>query len=328
MYYVYEWYIVGSGEIIYVGKGKGRRYKVKSQRNAFLTDMLKRYNCQSRIIKEFEDEKEAYEFEYDRIQQLKEDGQCVCNIHCGGAGGTGEMWTDELRREYSEKNVMKDARQRKRMSEKNPMKDPETAKRVNSQKRRAVIIDGVRYESLNEVREAFHTSNDCIRNWCKKGITPQGLSCRYEDEEQVTFSDVRYNKGGCKAIVYQGKTYESAIDLAKALGCGVGRIYSWAKRGFSPEGEPCRYLADHDEHIYENRHAIRNRNKAKPVVINGVQYGSCSEASEKLHLKKSTLYAYINGSRSNKKYICEYGNQQPSRGNTDNSTAKGSTTNG
>ena len=33
MYYVYEWYNVDTGEILYVGKGTGNRYKVKHGRN-------------------------------------------------------------------------------------------------------------------------------------------------------------------------------------------------------------------------------------------------------------------------------------------------------
>lgn len=33
MYYVYEWYNVDTGEILYVGKGKGYRYKVTHGRN-------------------------------------------------------------------------------------------------------------------------------------------------------------------------------------------------------------------------------------------------------------------------------------------------------
>ena len=134
MYYVYEFYIVDTDEIVYVGKGTGRRYKVTSQRNELLTKMLAQNSCESRIVKTFENEKDAFAFEFDYINELKARGQCVCNIHSGGAGGSGEYWTEELRKEYSEKNVMKSPEQRKRMSANNPMKNPEIAKRTNGKK--------------------------------------------------------------------------------------------------------------------------------------------------------------------------------------------------
>ena len=100
MYYVYEFYIVETNEIIYVGKGKGDRYKVKYHRNKLLTEKLNTYNCDSRIIKYFDNEKDAFMYEYEYIKLLKEQGLCSCNIYPGGAGGSGEYWTDELRKGY------------------------------------------------------------------------------------------------------------------------------------------------------------------------------------------------------------------------------------
>ena len=55
MFYVYEWYVVESGEIFYVGKGTRNRYKVRKH-NKFFNDFITRYNCDSRIIKEFKTE--------------------------------------------------------------------------------------------------------------------------------------------------------------------------------------------------------------------------------------------------------------------------------
>ena len=129
MYYVYEWFIVETGEVIYVGKGTGRRYKVRKH-NRLFNEMIRRFECDSRIVKEFGTEREAFEFEFVRINEMHERGQCVCNIHNGGYGGTVEWWTDELRAHYSEINVMKSEEQRKRMSENNPMKDKKIAEKT------------------------------------------------------------------------------------------------------------------------------------------------------------------------------------------------------
>lgn len=328
MYYVYEWFIVDTGEIIYVGKGKGKRYKVRSQRNKFLTDMLKRCDCDSRIVKEFETEKEAFEYEFDYIRELKAKGECVCNIYNGGAGGSGEFWTEELRKKYSEKNVMKSEHQRQRMSEKNPMKNPTICKKVISQKKRSVIIGDKIFESVKIAHEILKVATGTIIRWCKKGINRQGEKCRYADGEQIIFSDIRYNKGNCKGVIYKGVHYESQVDLAKAIDVGTRTISEWLKRGFDTKGNPCRYETDDRELAFVDRHVKRNKERARRIIVNDIAYISCDEASKVLGIPKSTLYSYLQGKKHNPKYICRYDNQQPSRVNTDKSNSEGSTTNG
>lgn len=306
MYYVYEFFIVDTGEIIYAGKGKGRRYKVQSQRNELLTQALKKYKCESRIVKEFETEKDAFEFEFSYIKELKAKGQCVCNIHSGGAGGSGEYWTDELRAEYSQNNVMKSQSQRKRMSDNNPMKNPEIARKTNAKKKKPVIIGDAEYESVTIAANKLGVAVDSVILWCRKGINAKGDKCHYKNEAQVEFQGKRYNKGGCRALTYKGKHYESPIDLAEELGCSTSRIYSWVKRGFSPDGEPCRYDDDERELSFENRFIKRNKARAKRIIVNGVVYQSCHEASIELGIPKTTLYSYLQKAKYNPKWICEY----------------------
>ncbi len=306
MYYVYEFYIVDTGEIIYAGKGKGRRYKVTSQRNHLLKKMLQQYHCESRIVKQFESEKDAFDFEYEYINQLKSQGQCVCNIHSGGAGGSGEYWTDELRKEYSENNIMKSPEQRKRMSDNNPMKNPEIAKKTNSQKQRAVIIGDKEFPSVKTAHEALGVATDTIILWCKKGVNAYGETCRYKDEEQIIYTGKRYNKGSCRSLTYKGKHYESPLDLAEELGCSASRIYAWTKRGFSPDGTPCRYDDDERKLEFENRYIKRNKTRAKAIIVNGKRYRSCTEASKALNIPKTTIYSYLQNVRHNPDFICRY----------------------
>lgn len=181
MFYVYEWYIVETGEIIYVGKGCRNRYKT-TQHNKFFRDMIKRFHCESRIIKEFESELEAYSYEHDRTVELKAIGQCVCNIYLGGTGGTTNWWTNERRHEYSERNVMKTELQRTRMKENNPMKNKEISKKVAASISKTVRINGILYNSLKEASKDFNVSDVTITNWCKKGHNPKGQICEYIDK--------------------------------------------------------------------------------------------------------------------------------------------------
>ena len=242
MYYVYEFYIIDTGEIIYAGKGKGGRYKRKCQRNRLLTEMLKKFSCDSRIIKIFDNEKDAFNFEYEYIKKLKLKGECVCNIYNGGAGGSGEYWTDELREQYSKYNVMKSETQRKRMREHNPMSNPEIAEKTNSKKRKPVIVGDKEYISIKEARKELNATYESIILWCKKGQNAKGEICYFKGQNPTEFKDKRYNKGSCKPFIYADKYYECAIDLANELNCSVYKIYRWLKKGHCPNGTQCKYI--------------------------------------------------------------------------------------
>lgn len=183
MFYVYEWYIKDTQEIIYVGKGCKNRYKV-TKHNKFFNEMIKRYKCESRIIKEFENEKDAFNYEYIRINELKAKGQCICNIYQGGTGGSTSWWTDELRKRYSENNVMKSEKQRERMKKNNPMSNNYIAEKTNGQKRRKVIIGNITYKSIKEAKKILGVSYSNLITWNKRGVTPDGEKIKIEPQKQ------------------------------------------------------------------------------------------------------------------------------------------------
>lgn len=240
MYYVYEWYIIETNEIIYVGKGINKRYKVRKRNNLF-NEFIKRYKCDSRIVRYFDNEKEAFNFEFEYINLLKEKGQCVCNIHKGGAGGSGEYWTQELREEYSKNNVMKSQTQRERMSKNNPMRNKEVAKRVAQKKSKPVIIGDKEFNSVKDAAQYYNAYTETIILWCKKGITRYGEKARYKNCEQVEYKGKRYNKGGCRELTYKDKIYETPKDLAEELNISVYKIYRWIKKGHDYDGNICHY---------------------------------------------------------------------------------------
>ena len=188
MFYVYEWYIIDTNEIIYVGKGCRNRYKV-TKHNKLFNEMIKRYSCTSRIIKRFESEKDAFNYEFERINELKKQNQCVCNINKGGFGGTIDCWDEEKRRKYSENNVMKSESQRERMRKHNPMSNPEIAEKTNGQKRIPVIIDGKRYISIKQASVEIGVAPDTINQWCKKGENTNGIICTYENKVSKAISN-------------------------------------------------------------------------------------------------------------------------------------------
>ena len=243
MFYVYEWYIKETGEIIYVGKGCRNRYKVRKH-NRLFNEMIKRYDCESRIIKTFESESEAFEYEYERIVELKSLNQCVCNINKGGSGGTVEWWTDEMRKKYSESNVMKSEAQRKRMSENNPMKNKDIAYKRGKKKRRKVVINGKLYDGLKIAAKELNVAEYTVLCWCKKGYDTYGNPCRYADEKQKPYSEFkRYNPKATnlRPVLVDGKRFMTMTDAASYLGTTIQNLSYHMKRSGICKGHKCEY---------------------------------------------------------------------------------------
>ena len=205
MFYVYEWYIKDTQEIIYVGKGCRNRYKA-TKHNKFFNEMIKRYKCESRIIKEFENEKDAFDYEYIRINQLKEKGQCICNIYEGGTGGITSWWTDDLRKQYSKNNVMKSEKQRERMKKNNPMSNNDIAEKTNGQKRRKVTIGNITYKSIKDAKQILGVSYSNLISWNRKGITPSGEKIKIEPQKQY------WNKCARQSATKLKETSKSTLE--------------------------------------------------------------------------------------------------------------------
>lgn len=259
-FYVYEWYNVDTEEVFYVGKGsKKRKDQIKNRNKNFLT-YIETHNVLSRIVKDNLTETEAFKIEKELIEFYWNKGQCSCNLMEGGTGGTSFVWTDKAKQYWSENNPMKNEEQRKRMSSQNPMYDPAIAASVGLKHRKAVIINGIQYDS--------------------------------------------------------------ASNAANALGVCEATIRAWCQRGKSPANIPCQFVKNNSLQLNADA-----KNKV-PVLIDGIYYSSIKEASLALGMNSSTYLAKcIREHKTYKGHKCEYANQQPSQGNSNNSTLEGSTTN-
>lgn len=239
MYYVYEWFVVETNEVIYVGKGSGRRYKVRKH-NHFFDDFIRRVPCSSRIIMTFDDEESAFNYEFQRVFELKALGQCVCNINVGGSGGTTNWWTDERRKEYSERNVMKSEQQRDRMKSKNPMKDPDVAKRVNAKNKKMICIGTRQYDSLASAAKEFGVGATAVNYWLDRGYAPNHEPCYYYGDP---VPEVILNKGAKtgKPVIVDGVKFETVKAAAQYIGTDPSILIKSLKAGKECKGHTCRY---------------------------------------------------------------------------------------
>lgn len=240
MFYVYEWFIVETGEIIYVGKGCRNRYKVRKH-NRFFNDMIKRYECQSRIIKHFETEKEAFNYEYERVNELKEKGQCVCNIYQGGFGGETESWTEEKREWYSEHNCMKSETQRHRMSVNNPMKNADVAKRVGLKHRKPLFVGEEIFNTYEEVANKYNVTKSAVFNWLKRGYTPDLKPIYKVGENKPNFIIKTHVTNSCQVMIGD-KIFPQLKQAAKYLNIPDSTLAYNIKKYAKYNGLVCKYV--------------------------------------------------------------------------------------
>lgn len=257
MFYVYEWFIKDTNEIIYVGKGSKRRYLSK-QHNSMFREFIKRFDCESRIIEYFESEEEAFKKEFDRISELKQCGQCVCNIAAGGYGGgwsksikTFSRWTDEARKHYSEHNVMKSEAQRKRMSDNNPMKNEEVALRVGMARRRPIIIGEMRFSCAEEVALHFGRTYTTAAEWAKRGYTPFGERAFFEDEGEKENWEALFRKrhsSNAIQISVDGIVCETMKEACKIVGADERKLKKYISANKPINGHICMYANQQPSH--------------------------------------------------------------------------------
>ncbi|MBE5850028.1 MAG: hypothetical protein E7298_07715 [Lachnospiraceae bacterium] len=206
-------------------------------------EFVKRFECDSRIVKTFENEQDAFDYEIARTIELKMQGQCVCNMSIGGGGGSDSWWTEERRKEYSQKNVMKNEKQKERMRISNPMQNKEVAKKVAEQNSRKVCVEDKIYDSLKEVAKEFEVSSQCFFYWLQRGYTRDFQRCYYYGEEPKDL--VILNHNGEKypiPVVLDGVTYRSVSQAAQAVGGKPSSLIKALKQGRTYKGHTCHYL--------------------------------------------------------------------------------------
>lgn len=239
MFYVYEWFVKESGEVFYVGKGTKNRYKVKKH-NKFFNDFIKRYDCDSRIIKTFEREQDAFAYEFERVNELKAIGQCVCNIYQGGLGGTTSWWTDEMRDIYSKKNVMKSEEQRKRMSKNNPMKNKEIAQKVNKKNKRKVCVGDNVYDGVIDVAKVYGIRDTAIQYWIQRGYSSDFKPCYYYGED-VPQIKLRNHITNTKKVYIDGILFDTVKEAAQSINTDPSVLVRALKANRTCKGHICKY---------------------------------------------------------------------------------------
>lgn len=236
-FYVYEWFNINTNEVFYVGKGCGKRAFETKKRNKIFLKYYETYPCDVRLVFQDLSEEEAFKQEKILTDFYKKKDQCQANLADAGYGGVSQVWTPELKQYWSENNPMKQEEQRLRMSIYNPMKNPEVAKKVGQTKKRAVIINGVKYDGLVDAAKDLQVCTDTILTWVKQGHNSKGEPCRYADEEEKNFIIIKPGR----PILIDGIYYETGVLAAKAIGVTPAAVSYALKHSGICKGHKCEY---------------------------------------------------------------------------------------
>lgn len=101
-FYTYIHHKADTGEIFYVGKGKGNRAFTSVGRNNFWHNVVNNHGFVVEIVDYFESEKIAFIHERALIAHFRSLGVRLCNATDGGEGPSGAKRSDDTRRKMSE----------------------------------------------------------------------------------------------------------------------------------------------------------------------------------------------------------------------------------
>lgn len=113
-YYVYIWYIDATKEVFYVGKGTGNRVTSMKNRNPYFKNVRNKFKCSYEIVKYFDNEEEAYDYELKLGKEYKAKGQAWC---CYVLGKVKKFISKETRMKISAKLKGVKPRQKRNLTE-------------------------------------------------------------------------------------------------------------------------------------------------------------------------------------------------------------------
>lgn len=123
-FYTYAHKKLSNGDIFYIGKGTGYRFKSLKSRSKFWFNVVEKHGFVPEILAYWDTDAEASAHEQFLIKCFKEKGITLCNLTDGGDGRRGVTNTPEVRAAHSE---------RMKNPELNPSKRPEVLEKFKGE---------------------------------------------------------------------------------------------------------------------------------------------------------------------------------------------------
>lgn len=194
MFYTYAHYTADTNEIFYIGKGTGKRFNQKANRNRWWHNKVNKHGFTSKILAHWKTEKEALDHEEFFIKCFRDLGKKLVNLAVGGRCNSGWQHSDETRAQMSKvhKGRPRSDYERKRLSEslkgltksqqhKDALSKAKTGSKVPlTWKPVFCITNNTLYSSLTEAAEKTGRDPSHIVKCCKGKIKQiKGMEFKY-----------------------------------------------------------------------------------------------------------------------------------------------------
>lgn len=338
-FYVYEYYIISTNTVFYVGKGTGKRYKNTWARNDDFKRIIEenKENYDVRIVKYFDNEDDSFAYENELIAFYRDKLKLnLCNKNYGGLGGVSGVWTEEKRKYQSVHNPMKAEEQRERMRKNNPSKNPETFKKKAIKNGTVILFYGKKYYTFKELADAWGvTQNTVSVSWRnrlelvqKLVSSPTNKNGPFTEEEKESIKNgllraewdkkPKYTKGNGFSIF--GVDYISKKQATEILQVDKGTILKWKEREKEilekyPEIKGVqRPLTNKEKYRIghtSSKAIISHKKRTKRPIINDIEYDNVNLAGEALNIPPNTIRYRCDSPNFPNYYFLD--NQQPSQ---------------
>lgn len=234
-FYVYIWFIKETHKVFYVGKGSGNRVISMKDRNPYFRNIRKNYDCDYEIVKYFDSEIEAYEYEKQLGLEYKAKGEAWC---CFILGQTDKFIDKKTRKKISTslkgkpvwnkgRKVSEEIKQKQRAAKLGVKQSEETKQRRSA----ALLGHAVSKETRKKISDSkkgdknpMFGKKQSLETIQKRRVSMIGHKVSMETREKIGKSN------GHKVIKIDPKTneilntYNSASDAARLNGLNHSKI--------------------------------------------------------------------------------------------------------
>lgn len=221
-FYTYIHRKADTGEIFYVGKGKGGRAYSK-QRSEYWTNVANKHGFLVEIVAYFFSEEDSFSDEKQRIADLKESGVRLCNLTYGGDGASGAVRSEETKRRMAEAKIGKkripeteETRRRKSESAKGRPMSPE-----------AIAKTAAAHRGMKRSKETLERMSVALKGKnvgrIKSEAERMNMSIAQKGKSKSDYAKQRISEGHANRTSYASMTEETKLKMR------LGQIAYWEK---------------------------------------------------------------------------------------------------
>jgi hypothetical protein len=153
-FYVYVHRRADTGEVFYIGKGKGNRSVQSSKRSDYWKRVVEKYGLVVEILEYWADESDALAHERYLIASYRAIGASLCNLTDGGEGISGYVFSEDQRKARAEYLALPEIKEKHLRNTELAMQRPGVKEKADAARRAALAKPEVKEKHSKALSEA------------------------------------------------------------------------------------------------------------------------------------------------------------------------------